>query len=60
LGQITFSIDAKLEEDFRRKAGTLYGARRDSIGVAIRDAIRNFLTVNNDISTENSKPEVQT
>jgi hypothetical protein len=58
LGQITFSIDAKLEEDFRRKAGTLYGARRDSIGVAIRDAIREFL-VNTDITCENSKQEVQ-
>jgi hypothetical protein len=57
LGQITFSIDAKLEEDFRRKAGTLYGARRDSIGVAIKDAIREFLTVNSDTS-ENSKQEV--
>jgi hypothetical protein len=57
MGQITFSIDAELEEDFRRRVGVLYGARRDSVGVALRQVIREFL-VNSDIS-ENSKREVQ-
>ena len=57
MGQITFSIDPKLEEAFRKQAGAIYGARRDSIGVALRDAIKAFLTVNNDI-TESSYQEV--
>ena len=58
MGQITFAIDSKLEEDFRKKAGIVYGARKDSIGIALRHAIREFL-VNSDISSENSKQEVQ-
>jgi hypothetical protein len=51
LAQITFTLDAKLEEDFRQKAGVIYGARKNSVGIALRDAIREFL-VNCDISVE--------
>ncbi|MGD0070918.1 MAG: hypothetical protein ABSB71_05095 [Candidatus Bathyarchaeia archaeon] len=58
MAQITFTLDAKLENDFRKKAGVIYGARKDSIGIALRHAIREFL-VNSDISSENSKQEVQ-
>ena len=60
MAQITFTLDAKLENDFRKKAGVLYGAKKDSIGIALRDAIRDFLTVNSDMSSEDSKQEVQT
>ena len=59
MAQITFTLDAKLDNDFRKKAGVLYGAKKDSIGIALRDAIREFL-VNSDISSEYSKQEVQT
>lgn len=59
MGQLTFTLDAKLENDFRKKAGVVYGAKKDSIGIALRDAIREFI-VNCDISSEDSKPEVQT
>ena len=57
MGQITFSIDPKLESDFRKKAGILYGARKNSVGIALRYAISEFL-VNSDTS-ENDKEEVQ-
>jgi hypothetical protein len=58
VAQITFTLDAKLENDFRKKAGVIYGARKDSIGIALRDAIREFL-VTSDVTSDNSKPEVQ-
>jgi len=54
LVQITFTLDAKLEDDFRKKAGILYGARKNSIGIALRYAIREFL-VNSDTSIETVK-----
>jgi hypothetical protein len=57
--QITFTLDAKLENDFRKKAGAIYGARKSAIGVALRVAIRDFLQVNSDVSSEDSKQEVQ-
>ena len=58
MAQITFTLDAKLENDFRKKAGVLYGARKNSVGIALRDAIREFL-IDNDSKSENSKQEVQ-
>jgi hypothetical protein len=51
LAQLTFTLSAELEQDFRKKAGIVYGARKNSIGIALRDAIREFL-VNCDISVE--------
>lgn len=58
MGQITFRIDAKLENDFRKKAGIVYGARKDAVGLALREAISDFL-VNSDIPSENSRQGVQ-
>jgi hypothetical protein len=54
MGQITFSIDSELEKDFRRKVGAIYGARRDSIGIALREVIGVFIQVSNDTKTESS------
>ncbi|MGA2523152.1 MAG: hypothetical protein ABSF65_03250 [Candidatus Bathyarchaeia archaeon] len=54
MGQITFSIDPELEEAFRKQAGIRYGGRKDCIGVATRQAIREFL-VNSDTSIETAK-----
>jgi hypothetical protein len=57
LAQITFTLDAKLEEDFRQKAGVIYGARKNSVGIALRDAIREFLTVDKDTSESSKRGE---
>ena len=44
MAQITFTLDPALENDFRKKAGMIYGARKNSVGIALRDAIREFIT----------------
>lgn len=44
---ITFKIDDdELQLQFRRLAGILYGGRKDAIGMAIREAMRQFLKNN--------------
>ncbi len=57
MGQITFRIDPKLEEAFRKQAGILFGGRKDCIGLALRHVIREFL-VNSDNPNEKFKQEV--
>ena len=51
MGQITFALDNNLEQDFRKKVGMVFGARKNSIGIALRFAIREFL-VNDTLSSE--------
>jgi hypothetical protein len=56
LRQISFCISEQLDEDFRKKAGQVYGARKNAIGLALRDAIHQFL-VSNETSNQISPPE---
>lgn len=43
---ITFQIDKELEEEFRKVVGQIYGARKDAIGIALRELIKQFIQNN--------------
>jgi hypothetical protein len=56
LAQISFTLSEQLDEQFRSKAGQVYGARKNAIGLALRAAIHQFL-LSNETSNQISSPE---
>ncbi|MEM3766680.1 MAG: hypothetical protein QXU46_06640 [Candidatus Bathyarchaeia archaeon] len=53
---ITFQIDKELEEEFRKVVGQIYGARKDAIGIAMRELIKQFIQ-NNGGKSPNKVPK---
>ena len=51
MAQITFTLSADLERSFRKKAGEVYGAQKNAVGIALRDAITVFLNSENQNET---------
>jgi hypothetical protein len=41
--QLNITISSELDEKVRKKAGRLYGASKDSISVAVKEALNDWL-----------------